>query len=156
MLFRSLRQIWNVLNEEVGTRQRKRVHWQDVAYASVTFTASAGVWTVTAGQMVAYKYALLQDLLLISWDFESSTTGVGMTTELIFTLPNNLKAVTSAAGWTGFHEFKTSGGSGEVGFSIIQASPNNNRVSLQRPALTNWPSSDTLTSLRGNMMLQVL
>lgn len=152
----AIRTIWTVLNGEIGSRQRHRVHWQDVAYASVTFSASAGTWTVASGDFLSYKFMQLGDLMAIQWDFATTTTSAGMGTQLRFTLPGNVKGsnAASSAPFTGFVSIAASA-INEIGIAILDTSPNQNRVILQRTAAGSWPSSETDTlTVRGLMLLQ--
>lgn len=73
---------WRLVQHEQGT-------WIAVAYASVTFSATGSlVWTVDAGDFVAYNYKLSGNLLTISWAFNSTATSGTADFGLLFTLPS--------------------------------------------------------------------
>lgn len=88
----AIRLLWYSLNREISDRRQQRWGWQDVAFADITFSASAGTWTVGSGDLNTYRWARLNDMVAIFFNFATTTTSAGMGTELYFTLPMGLNA----------------------------------------------------------------
>lgn len=51
--------------------------WQDVTYAAGNFTASAGAWTVDAGDQNLYRWTLVGKTMTLTWDIAATDVTVG-------------------------------------------------------------------------------
>lgn len=147
----AIKLLWLVANDEAAARRRQRFRWFDVDYNTVTFSASVGTWTVGAGDFIAYRYAILGDLLVLYFNFQTTSTSAGMGVDLYFTLPNGYKA---AVGATGF--VVATGTINESAYSVVRSSPNNSFVQLNRISGAAWPSTVTDNlGVRGSLIVQV-
>lgn len=48
--------------------------WVDVPYDAKYFSSSAGTWTVERGDVMAFQYTVLQDLMLLRIDLTDTST----------------------------------------------------------------------------------
>jgi hypothetical protein len=85
------------LNSTAGLTERGRSvaagEWASVSYAAGNFTASAGTWTVDAGDVVTHRYMLIGKTMWISFAFQNTDVSNAAVT-LRLTLPGG---ATSAA-----------------------------------------------------------
>lgn len=148
----SIRLLWFTLNDEISKRRKQRVYWEDAVHSTLTFTASAGTWTVSSGDMTTYRYARFLDLLLVEFMFTGTSTSAGMGTELYFTLPFGVTA-------KGAYEFTgkaLSTGSFAGGATVTSNPSNRQLLTLVRDDGAAWPSSSSDgLSIRGAILLQV-
>lgn len=65
----------------------------DIPYSSGNFTASGSMtWTVQSGDQTLFRYVKIAQLLFLWFELDATTTGGTASTDLIFQLPNGLKA----------------------------------------------------------------
>lgn len=148
----SIRLLWFTLNDEISKRRKQRVYWEDADYSTLSFTASAGTWSVGSSDETTYRYARFGDLLFVAFRFFNTSTSVGMGTDLYFTLPFGI-TIKGAYEFTG--PLQSVGGF-VGGGKVISNAANRQILTLQRDDGAAWPSSrvDDL-SLRGSILLQV-
>jgi len=79
-----------------GTRAAALGHWTDVAYAAGNFTASAGAWTVDAGDQQTYSFSLVGTTMTLAWSIISSDVSAGSVLRLA--IPGGLTAAQIAYG----------------------------------------------------------
>ena len=148
----AIRLLWFALNGEIKQRRGKRFRWDDVGSTNLTFTSSAGTWTVDSGDITFCKTALFTDWMMIQFVLTNTTTSAGMGTELYIQLPSSLQ-VLGGAGYTGV--CFVDGPIQET--AMIQSQTSNPQLlTLKRVTGAAWPSSATNTlSIRGFMIFQV-
>jgi hypothetical protein len=149
----AIRLLWFALNNEVKLRQKKRFRWDDIPSSNLTFTASAGTWTVASGDITSFKTTLFDDWMMVHFVLDNTTTSGGMGAELYIQLPSSLR-VKGGAGFTGvLHYFD--GTNYEVGI-IKSQTANPQLLTLARQGAGNWPSTITdALDVRGFIVFQV-
>lgn len=74
-----------------GLKERGRStaigEWTSVSYNSGDYTASAGTWTVDSGDVSYFKYTLVGKTMTVAFRIISTSTGVGMGSELRVAVP---------------------------------------------------------------------
>lgn len=149
----AIRLLWYALNEENKQRRQQRWSWVDVPHSAITFTSSAGTWTVGSADLNTYRYTRLGDMVMIFFNFASTSTSAGMGTELYFTLPYGLNAKGSYF-FEGVGVLTGGGVSGKEDISVYANTSNRQLVTLLRA--TAWPSSRTNDlNVGGFLVLQV-
>ena len=149
----AIRLLWFALNNEIKLRQKKRFRWDTIPSSLLSFTSSAGTWTVDSGDVTFAKTTLFDDWMMFSFILDNTSTSVGMGAELYIQLPSSLR-VKGGAGYTGMLQY-FDGAASEVGVIKSQTS-NPQLLTLVRAGGGNWPSSLTNTlDVRGSIIFQV-
>jgi hypothetical protein len=132
--------------------------WVDVPYSTDLFSSSAGTWTVQAGDMKAYQYANVQDVLFLRMHVQSSTT-TAMSAQLFVRLPQGWRCrdnlFLGVCAWAD----GTGGGTDGVGRVLGTTDTGGRRLNLVRdvlPSSTAWPNSTNLFSLFFNIVVPVI
>ena len=130
----AVKTLWLAMNEAF-TRQ----FWIDVPFVAGSFTASSGTWTVAAGDVNLYRYITTDQMMLIEFALENTTTSSGMGANLYVATPNYISAQNTYN--TGF--VAAQGNIDEIGMISTRSGANATSVSLTRADGSNWPSSVT-------------
>lgn len=148
----AVRLLWAVQNDTLKRLSRVRPIWQTQSYDSSLFAASAGTWTVASADQLSYTFILLSTLMIIAFEFENTATSGGMGSQLLLRLPQRISA--AGSGYTGV--IHCGDNIDEVGRVVTRASPNQDQLSLERAAGSNWPDSaaDDL-DIRGAILLEI-
>ena len=146
-----IRLLWLVLNDEIARRRRSRSIWKDEDHANLTFSASAGTWTVGSSDFQYMRYAHNQEVLTISFSLIDTTTSAGMGTELYISMPEGLSHTGVGSGSGLLH---TTLLPQEIVW--IDADPNDNsRLRVIRNTGLAWPSALTNDlDLKGTVVVQ--
>lgn len=149
----AVRLLWFALNNEIKLRQKKRFRWDNIPASLLSFTSSAGTWTVDSGDITVFKTTLFDDWMMVQFLLDNTSTSAGMGNILYVQLPSSLR-VKGGVGYTGMmHYFD--GTTGEVGV-ISSQTTNPELLLLTRPTGANWPSSITnALDVRGFIIFQV-
>jgi hypothetical protein len=124
------------------------------------FSSSAGTWTVGAGVVQAFRYAIVQEMLFFRVIVSGSSTSAGMGNDLRVRLPGGFR--TTDNGYLGPVQWDDSSGGGVSGIGSVFGlkAPQNNVVRLVRdvlPASTAWPSALTSSfSVRLNLTIPII
>jgi len=148
----AVKTMWLAMNEAFTRIERGRQFWIDVPFAAGNFTASAGTWTVAAGDVNLYRYITTDQMMLIEFALENTTTSSGMGTNLYLSTPNYISAQNTYN--TGF--VAAQGNIDEIGMISTRSGANATSVSLTRAAGSSWPSSVTDDlDIRGMIVLEL-
>ena len=148
----AVKTLWLAMNESFSRLERKRQYWLDVPFASGSFTASAGTWTVASGDVNLYRYITVDQMMLIEFALENTTTGSGMGTDLYIATPGFVSAQNTYN--TGF--FAAQGNIDEVGMISTRSGANATSLVLTRADGSSWPSSVTDDlDIRGMIVLEL-
>lgn len=125
--------------------------WTDVPYVAGDYTASAGNWTVDAGDVVTYKYVMLNRTTMVV-TFAFNTTSVSaLCQELRFKLPLNKIARTTDI-LSAIRSYDN--GTDTIGFCGIVAA--NNYIRCWRNGFSNWAVAVNNTSVQGEVILELV
>lgn len=125
--------------------------WVDVPYVAGDYTASAGNWTVDAGDVVTYKYLTLnRSTMVVTFAFNTTSVSA-LCQELRFKLPLNKIARTTDI-LSAIRSYDN--GADTIGFCGIVAA--NNYVRCWRNGFSNWAIAVNNTSVQGEVILELV
>lgn len=121
----------------------------DVPYDVTNFSTDSGTWTVTAGDQLMFKFAIVGDMMHVAFNFVDTTlSGVG--NELRLRIPDGWAATSQE--FTGY--VRASGTTAEHASVVTRKSTLANHLSIQRLPAASWADA-TDQVLRGSIWLQV-
>jgi hypothetical protein len=125
-------------------------HWTAIGYSGANFTASAGSWTVDAGDQTAYAYMLAGRTLWLAFVL-NSTSVTGTPTELRIALPSGSTAALNSGQPFSYMD-GTSSGTGVAATGI-----NDPFVRLRKDVLATgtWPNATNTASLNGVVAIPI-
>jgi len=149
--------MWGHLLEELRrvrseARRRVGVRWTTVSFDSTHFSATAGTWSVDAGDVLAVRYKFLDGLLAFQFNLGPTSTSVGMSNELRIKLPGGFSASDGEA--TGHLRASSTAASLIESGTIVSRGTPADEVALFRAADTTWPDSLTDLFVRGTILLE--
>ncbi len=121
--------------------------WTTLANTDFTFSASAGTWTVDAGDVVAAKWTQVGNMVVFVYNFQHTTTSAGMGTDLLVGLPGTMP--TAASQTIAINTSVNSVGR-EAGFQFINAA--GATVTFKRIPVTNWPTETNNLDIQGTLI----
>jgi hypothetical protein len=133
--------------------------WIDVPYSQEFFSASAGTWTVDAGDWRHFSYTVIGDVMLLRAHLQDTTTA-SVTNQLFLRLPPGFQCrdnwfIGTFAWWDA-----TGAGTYGVGTALgTRAGNDSTRLNLVRdvlPTSTNWPSVTNLLSFGFDLRIPVV
>lgn len=127
--------------------------WVDVPYGDITFTSSAGTWTVNRGSFISLSYMLIGTTMLLSWNFAASSVG-GTPATLYFSWSDNITPTRTV---NGVYHYNNNGtrAIGRCTMAPIPAGMRGLRVGLSLVNLGNWASSVQNTDATGQFAFEV-
>ena len=123
--------------------------WSAVTYASGNFTASAGTWTVSSGDVSAFRYVEIGKTMHVSLNLQTTTIATTAPAELRVTVPNGRTIAGSCSGSFVYYANGTYG-------SGLWSATSGTYVSLFRdvPA-TVWPICTDLVYIYATMTFEI-
>jgi hypothetical protein len=114
--------------------------WISVAHGSLTFSASAGTWTVDSGDLQYFMYQQRGTTLAVRFSILNSSTSAGMGTDLIVSLPAGFTAVAATAFMMGVNRHSNNG---TVGLGLTFVNTAGTTILSRIASEGNWASSVT-------------
>jgi len=123
--------------------------WTAVGFAAGNFTANAGTWTVTAGNVLTLAYTLIGKTMTVAFGL----TGTSVSAAPVFltiTIPGGLVAARRIGGTFAFIDNGVAG----TGFAVV--SPGGTVISLLKNAAgTAWTPSAANTQVEGQISFEI-
>ena len=154
----AIKALWTGVQDLQALVSGRAIAWRAVAFDATDFTASGGTWTVAAADVVDYKLARVgADLVTVQFSLKETSTGVGVTDQLLIRLPLGL-VIHPTAHMLGPLAYSDNGGATALGIVVADgtgALPTKLQL-LRLPLPTNWTASATNTTLvRGGITFQI-
>ena len=128
-------------------------HWNLVPYTAGDYTTNGAMtWTVTAGNIVAYRYCIVGDYALVVVDVANTTVGGTPNTQLIVKLPTALQNKIAAATITPCWVTQLTGG-GTIGVCSLQQT---NMTFFKTAALGPAWSLDSATRVTATLVIPLI
>lgn len=132
--------------------------WVDVPYSTEWFTSSAGTWTVGAGHVKVFQYAVIQDVMTLRLDIALSTTA-SMGNQLFVRMPDGWHCRDNR--FLGLCQWNDDTGAGTYGIGTVLGATDSSgrRLNIVRdvlPSSTAWPNSTALFNLKFNIQIPVI
>lgn len=133
--------------------------WIDPPYSAEHFSASAGTWTVDAGDWRMFQYMVINDTMWLRAHLHDTTTA-SVTNQLFLRLPNGYQCrdiyfIGNFVWWDA-----SGGGTYAIGAALgTRASNDPTRINLVRdilPSSTNWPSVTNLLSFGISLTIPIV
>lgn len=110
--------------------------WTIVPFDANNFTAAAGTWTVTSGQVSCFAYTVINKLMTLSINIDGSTVAGGPTAELRIKIPGGFLPKRHMGCLV---VCSNAGGAYEVG--LLGADADISYIKVYRMSLANWTTS---------------